>query len=142
MVVKLDMSKTYDRVEWSFLIGVLHRLGFHHQFVNLIMMLVTSVSYSFLLNRKSFGFLCLERGIHQVDPLSPYLFIFCAEALSLLMQEAEQQRILTGVGVADQAPWVSHMLFACDVLVFCYAHESQLEEVRRILGSTKKLRDR
>ncbi|KAL0462114.1 UNVERIFIED_CONTAM: putative mitochondrial protein [Sesamum latifolium] len=117
--IKLDMSKAYDSVEWSFLRGVLLRLGFHHRFVNLIMLLVSTVSYSFTLNGEPFGFLRPERGIRQGDPLSPYLFIFCAETLSRMMQEAECRGRLMGVKVMDRAPSISHLLFADDTLIFC-----------------------
>ncbi|KAL0400959.1 UNVERIFIED_CONTAM: putative mitochondrial protein [Sesamum latifolium] len=101
-------------------------------------MLVTTVSYSFMLNGKPFGFLRPERGIRQGDPLSPYLFIFCAEALSCLMQEAERRGRLRGVAVAEQAPRVSHLLFADDTLVFCEANETQIGEIQRILNGYEK----
>lgn len=48
MTLKLDVSKAYDRVEWSFLRRTLTRLGLAVSFVDLIMMCITSVSYSFL----------------------------------------------------------------------------------------------
>ena len=43
--VKLDMSKSYDRVEWIFLEKMMQRLGFHENWVSLIMECVTTVSY-------------------------------------------------------------------------------------------------
>lgn len=49
MVLKLDMSKTYDRVEWSFLEDIMRRLGFVERWINLIMTCVNTVSYSILI---------------------------------------------------------------------------------------------
>ena len=37
MAVKLDMSKTYDRVEWP-LEGIMRRMGFKDGWINLIML--------------------------------------------------------------------------------------------------------
>ena len=52
VALKLDMSKAYNRVEWSFLEGMMLRLGFYASCVELIMRCVRSVSYSFLINRQ------------------------------------------------------------------------------------------
>ncbi|KAH1074000.1 hypothetical protein J1N35_026328 [Gossypium stocksii] len=48
--LQLDMSKAYDRVEWDFLAGMMTCLGFHADWVVLIMRCVCSVSYSVSLN--------------------------------------------------------------------------------------------
>ncbi|KAL0448798.1 UNVERIFIED_CONTAM: putative mitochondrial protein [Sesamum latifolium] len=64
--LKLDMSKAYDRVEWPFLRGVLLRLGFQHRFVHLVMLLVSTISYSLTLNGEQFGYFRPERDIQQV----------------------------------------------------------------------------
>src|SRR3990170_2595494 len=44
-VVKLDMHKAYDRVEWKFLEKMMERLGFHREITDLILACVTSIKY-------------------------------------------------------------------------------------------------
>lgn len=46
MVLKLDISKAYHRVEWLFLEKMTQRLGFNARWVALIMDYITTVMYS------------------------------------------------------------------------------------------------
>ena len=55
MVIKLDISKAYDRVEWSFLQGIMQKLGFDQRWVKLAMETVTTASYSFFINGEPKG---------------------------------------------------------------------------------------
>ena len=44
MAFKLDMSKTYDRVEWSFVKCLLAKMGFHSKWVDLMMECITTIT--------------------------------------------------------------------------------------------------
>ena len=48
--MKLDMSKVYDRVEWTFLMGIMLKMGFSNSWCNMIYRCISSFSYSILLN--------------------------------------------------------------------------------------------
>ena len=118
MAVKTDMSKAYDRIEWSFLRKVLTRLGFHDILINWLMECVSSVSYSFLINGGPQGKVTPSRGLRQGDPLSPYLFILCTEVLSGLCNQALENGTLPGIKVARNCPPINHLLFADDTMFF------------------------
>lgn len=50
MAVKTDISKAYDRLEWSFIRAVLVQMGFHPTLIDWMMQCISTVSYSILLN--------------------------------------------------------------------------------------------
>ncbi|KAF3949794.1 hypothetical protein CMV_024378 [Castanea mollissima] len=121
MVVKLDINKANDRVEWEFLHRIMLKIGLPNQWVQLAMETVCTTSYSILLNGEPIGFITPSRGIKQGDPLSPYLFLMCAEGLSSLIRKAIDNQHLKGVVSCQGGVRLSHLLFADDSLLFCEA---------------------
>ena len=57
------------------------------------------------------------KGLRQGCPLSPFLFLLVAEALSKSLHNAREVRLIKGVKVENQIE-ITHVLFVDDVLMF------------------------
>ncbi|CAA7029125.1 unnamed protein product [Microthlaspi erraticum] len=129
IAVKTDISKSFDRVEWTFLEKAMQTLGFSARWIRLIMSCVTTVNYQVLINGIPHGSINPTRGIRQGDPLSPYLFIICTEMLARMLQKAERDQRISGIRVARNAPAVTHLMFADDSMFYCKSSDEELEHL-------------
>ena len=133
MAITLDMSKAHDRVEWRYLEEIMKRLGFAPRWINLILMCVTMVRYSVLVNSKPCGYIHPRRGLRQGDPISLYLFLLCAEGLNALLKKATEEGVVTGVPTSRRGPRINHLFFADDSLLFCQSIMAQWDRLTYIL---------
>ena len=121
MAIKLNMNKACNRVEWVYLEAMMKKMGFHDKWISLMMMCVTTMTYSVLINGEPKGIISPSRGLRQRDPISPYLFLLCAEGLTAMLKKEEAAGHLKGIVVCRGALRISHLLFANDSIVFCRA---------------------
>ena len=126
--------KAYDRVEWVFLKNILLRLGFQHSWVDLIMECVSMVSYSILVNGEPEGMIYPSRGLREGDPLSPYLFLFCAEGLNAILRKAATAGEIEGFSLCRHGPKITHLFFADNCLLLCRSNLAECEKIKELLA--------
>ncbi|CAM9004002.1 unnamed protein product [Rhodiola kirilowii] len=137
--LKLDMSKAYDRIEWNFLEIVLLQLGFDMCWVRKVMKYVKSVRYCVRVNGAISGFFTPGRGLRQGDPLSPYLFIICTEWLSYKLHEMHRNQVIPGLRICRKSPYISHLFFADDAILFFKATVHSVSAVKNLLTEYEQL---
>lgn len=76
-LLKIEIAKAYDRVEWEFLHFMIQALGFSKAWVQLIIMCVSKLEYCIHIDGMRTMPFKPYRGLHHGDPLSPCLFLIC-----------------------------------------------------------------
>ncbi|KAF7811748.1 ribonuclease H [Senna tora] len=136
-MLKLDIKKAYDKLSWSFVEVVLRRM-FPDHWIQLIMQCVSTVSYKLVLNggiTKEFRPSC---EICQGDPISPYLFILCANVLSCMIAKEEVNGLWNGIKIARGVLAITHLMYADDTVLFFQLSPHNILAVQRVLSRLKK----
>ena len=128
------MSKAYDRIDWHFLKAILIAMNFNDRWVQWIMECVTSVHYTLLINGNISQSFYPKKGLRQGDPLSPYLFLMCANILSLALLKAENQKRIKGVQLGRNSISFTHLFFVNDSLLFFKFDNHSLANIQEILN--------
>ena len=113
------------------------KLGFDQRWVKLAMEIVTTTSYSVFINGEPKGWITQTRGIRQGDPLSPYLFLLCAEGLSALLNS--QRRIVWSMELCLAKMGCASSTFYLQTIVYYFA-KPRLESVNNYWAFLAKMR--
>ncbi|KAL0014391.1 hypothetical protein SO802_001460 [Lithocarpus litseifolius] len=134
MAAKIDLEKSYDRLEWAFIRFTLQFFNFPKQIIDLIMACLETSSISVMWNGQISKPFNPSRGDCQGDPLSPYLFILCLNHLSLLLDSALHTKTLQPIKVNRRDLSFNHIFFADDIFLFAHANPQQTYILFNIFG--------
>jgi hypothetical protein len=116
IMLKLDLMKAFDCIDWDFLRLILIQSCFSHQTTKWLMSCVTSANFVVLINGDTSPFFHSGRGLRKGCPLSSLLFILIMEGLNLLLKEGQAAGKLTGVKVSRIVK-ILDLFFVDDVLI-------------------------
>jgi len=117
MILNLDLSKTYDQINWDFLREILGYFFFNPSWISWILNMISSVLFSILVNGSPSPTSNSSRGLRKGYPLSPYLFIILVEGFGHYLKEDLLEGHLKGLSISPQNYPLSHLQFVDDTLI-------------------------
>lgn len=127
-MLKIDLQKAYDSVEWPFVRYLLMFLGFPIGFVHWIMECLSTVSYSFNVNGELTMPFQGKKGLRQGDPLSPYLFVLYMDYLSRVLGQLQHNPRFSFHPRCKNLN-LTHVCFADDLLLFAKGDPKAVREL-------------
>ena len=133
-LVLIDFEKAFDTISWQFMFKVLKYFNFGNSIITWIKTFYNNISSTVIQS----GFLSrsfdVERGCRQGDPLSPYLFILCAEILAEMIRKNEN---ISGIVLNNKENKLSQ--FADDTSLTLNGSEKSLKETFKTLETFRKI---
>ena len=128
LLLIVDFEKAFDSISWKFINHTLNFFNFGDSIKRWINLFYTDIQSCVIQN----GFLSepfnVKRGCRQGDPLSPYIFLLCAEILS---RQFKANTEIKGIEIAGTKYLLSQ--FADDTTIFLDGTENSLNEALKIL---------
>lgn len=127
-VMKIDISKAFDSVQWDFVLRSLEAIGVPARFIHWVKLCITTPSFSVQVNGELGGYFQSKRGLRQGCSLSPYLFVLCMNVLSHKLDKAAKEKKFM-LHPRCQTLSLTHLCFADDLMVFVEGTKSSIEGV-------------
>ena len=87
MIVSIDAEKAFDKVQHTFMIKTLGKVGIEGAFLNIIKAIYERPTANIILNGQNLRTFPLRSGTRQGCPLSPLLFNIVLEVLATAIRQ-------------------------------------------------------
>ena len=134
LLLSIDFQQAFDSISWKFISKTLDYYNFGPSFKNWIQLFQNGTESCILQNGFLSDFFYLQRGCRQGDPISPYIFILCAEVLSIMIRK---EKSVKGININNILFKLSQ--YADDTQIFLDGTESSLRATLQILDKFYKM---
>ncbi|XP_062097539.1 uncharacterized protein LOC133803465 [Humulus lupulus] len=128
-VMKIDLSKAYDMLDWDFMETILSKYCFPSKFIKWIMACLKDPSYLILMNGRIQGEFRGKKGLRQGDPLSPLLSVLAMEYCTRLLSQASLDKRFRFHPKCKSLKLVN-LCFADDLVIFCKGVSNSVQILR------------
>eukprot|EP00253_Pinus_taeda_P018273 PITA_18273 len=135
IVMQLDLAKAYDKLNWTYIRKVLLAFRFDHNLARWVMAIVTSSSFSILVNGSPSKTFTPSRCLRQGDSLSPFLFILMMEGLGRSIKHAKEVGNIKGLQLSETGQALTHQQFVDETML------QAIPTVKEALAYKQILRD-
>ena len=130
LLLSIDFQQAFDSISWKFIHKTLDYFNFGPSFKRWIKLFQTGSESCILQNGHMTEYFSLLRGCRQGDPISPYIFILCAEVLSHMIKKDIN---IKGIIINNKEFTLSQ--YADDTQIFLDGSEMSLKKTLEKLNS-------
>ena len=134
LLLSIDFQQAFDSISWKFASKTLDYFNFESSFKNWIKLFQNGTVSCILQNGFLSEYFYLQRGCRQGDPISPYIFILCAEVLSNMIRK---EKSIKGMNINNTLYNLSQ--YADDTQIFLDSSEASLRATLEILDKFDKM---
>ena len=134
LLLLIDFEKAFDSLSWSFMQKVLSSFNFGPSIIQWISTFYKNTQVAVNQGGNLSSFFNTERGCKQGDPISPYIFILCAEILALKIKQNEK---IKGIKINNNDFILTQ--YADDTTVILDGSEESLNETLHELENYAKI---
>ena len=134
MILLIDFEKAFDTVSWDYLFRVMKLFNFGESIRKWVQVFYKNITTTINQGGNLSRWFSNGRGCRQGDPISPYLFLLCAEILAIKLRGNDK---IKGIKIGDEMHLISQ--FADDTSLFLDGTMKTLEITLQELNDFKHL---